>query len=188
MNRQTDDGNLDDGENTVATNDDADTVAHVHLYYDETAIMETLRGQGCGAVPLRCDVRGGDAFVVNASIRPRSRGRSSSSSSSSSATGAAVKERDVSRAFFYLNGLVRAIVALRVRMPTRTNIHVHTRSAYLVENAKLPRIARWKKRGFRGADGRAIKHRTLWEEFWALTKHVRVTVCPHTHNAGRRRT
>lgn len=182
MRRQTDDA----GPDAPAPAPVLLTSVAVLLHFDETDIMEALRGQGHGTVALHCTVRdasgvaatggscpGGrnvDVFTVDAALRSRTNG-----------TSAAEKP---SRVFYYLNGLLRTLVALRVRHPRARHVHVFTKSRYLSNNARLSRIARWKKHGFRGKDGREIKLRSLWEELWNITRFILVEVTPSTSSSS----
>lgn len=68
-----------------------------------------------------------------------------------------------SRTFFYLNGVLRALTALRMRHPDlHVALQIETDKRYLVSNATLPRIEKWKKRAFMGNNGQPIQFSALW--------------------------
>lgn len=72
-----------------------------------------------------------------------------------------------SRTFFYLNGVLRALVSLRMRHPDlRVALQIETGKNFLSTNATLPRIAKWKKRAFTGANGQPIQFAVLWNNLY----------------------
>lgn len=80
------------------------------------------------------------------------------------------------RTFFYLNGLVRALIKVRLTFPKLKALRIKTTSKYLQDNLNIKRLAGWKKRGFRSHQGANIKHRHLWESVWAIMRFVDLTV------------
>lgn len=66
------------------------------------------------------------------------------------------------RTFYYLNGLLRALRAVRLKHRTVRALELHTDRSFLLQHVNVPRIGNWRKRGFKRADGSAIALRSLW--------------------------
>lgn len=77
-----------------------------------------------------------------------------------------VRQAREERTFYYLNGLLRALQALRLRFRSLRVVEIGTDSDFLREHAHVARIAKWKKRGFKGSDGRPIRLRILWNQLY----------------------
>lgn len=72
-----------------------------------------------------------------------------------------------SRTFFYLNGVLRALVSLRMRHPQlRVALQIETDKRFLKTNATLARIEKWKKRAFTGSTGQVIQFAVLWNNLY----------------------
>lgn len=83
------------------------------------------------------------------------------------------------RTFFYLNGLLNALQKTRLRFRSAPSLIVETNVRYLQSNASAERIAKWKKSGYKRADGEQIQLRALWNEFYLWCTGP-VAFCPLT--------
>lgn len=148
------------------------------LEFDEQALQRLLRSfdQSGGTqvnvkpragalVPLHCTLRDSSGsickqFVVDAAHVPVSRLEHIDNSDC------------CERTFYYLNGLLNAL--RRVHLWRCTGVagsvkalRIETKSLYLRHNAQVKRVARWKKVGYKRADGEPVRLRELWNEFYA---------------------
>lgn len=70
------------------------------------------------------------------------------------------------RGFFYLNGLLNALKQIRLKYKQTRELEIVTSIKYLQHNASAKKVGRWKKNGFKSAEGGAIKLRALWNVFF----------------------
>lgn len=137
----------------------------LRLDFDEYALQRLLASAQAPEstrkrVPLKCTVIDSssgatvDAFEVDASRCPKRRLNSLS------------EEECRLRTFFYLNGLLNALQKTRMRHRLAKSLVVETNVRYLQSNASPKRVAKWKKSGFKRADGQPICLRALWNEFY----------------------
>jgi hypothetical protein len=139
--------------------------ATVTLKFDENQIEQVLRGLD-EPISVLCLLRQQPTedpveFRVNATLCPAQDKNDD-------------EKMPKNRTFYYLNGLLRCLVFLRLRYPAIRKVVIETNIKYLHCNARAKRIAQWKKRGFKTKEGMSITHRALWEELWNIMRFIEV--------------
>lgn len=142
--------------------DQTPPIFDVHLEFDENALQRRLQENSKEIVLLKCTVKSNGKVVYEYSV--------DAAAVTQSRLEACESDECLSeRTFYYLNGLLNALSKLFLTRK-RLNIlavRLHTKSKFLQYNAQENRVYRWKKTGFKRADGTPVRYRSLWNEFYA---------------------
>lgn len=153
----------------------------LRLEFDEDDISQRLRPEHAraqlerrkDAVAVRCTLLNASGFEVDSFHVDAAFG------SAAFAKNTDGEQNELTRGFFYLNGLLRALNALKVRN-VRRGVHVRrlrleTSANVLIDNVSVARIGAWKRRGYKSLShsGDAILYRDLWNRLyeWMTSAH-----------------